>query len=88
MLNATSTWTSLVLASALALALVGCSAKSAPPDFRVLRAPPVMSEKAEQQAVDFEDAARAASIDPALPDFAWACDAYGAYIEELREGQP
>lgn len=66
------------LLAALLLLSVGCAA-SAPPDFRVLRPAPVMSEATvdEVSAVDGS----------ALSRFAWECDAYGAYIDELREGR-
>ena len=74
------TWTRarrLWLSGAMLLS-VGCAA-APPPDFRVLRAAPVMS----QASVD-----EASAVDgSALSRFAWECDAYGAYIDELREGR-
>ena len=79
------------LVAVLVLVLGVACAKPAPPDWRILRAPPVMTERVEAEA-----AARSAVAEcigaPAncVPtrdesaDFMWACDAYGAYIDDLR----
>lgn len=56
--------------------VVGC-AKPAPPDFSILRAPPILSEEAEEQAAQADGSP--------LAEFAWSCDAYGAYIDKLRD---
>ena len=65
------------LPGVMLLHFVACNG-SAPPDFRVLRLPPVMSEAAEEEA--------AAQDGSPLADFAWSCDVYGAYVEDLRSG--
>lgn len=69
-------WPSVALALALG---VGCGGV-APPDFSVLRLPPLMSEEAEEQAATLDGTP--------LAEFGWACDVFGAYIEDLRRGLP
>lgn len=73
-------WMLRLISPLVGLALAGAGCCVAPrPDFRVLRRPPVMTEAAEAAAV--------ASDGSPLAEFAWSCDAYGAYIDELRGGK-
>ena len=74
-----STSRSVLFSVALALPVAGGCAKAPPPDFGVLKPAPVMTRATEEQAAN-EDGSP-------LADFAWECDAYGAYIDALR-GEP
>jgi hypothetical protein len=83
---------SLSRSAALALLVVGCGGAAAP-DFRVLRAAPIMSEAVQAEATRRSKVAEC--IDQPLDceltvdevvDYIWATDAFGDYIDELREG--
>lgn len=74
----TSTHLSLCVSGSIALAVAGCVGSVPPPDWRILRAPPVMTDEVIEEAVAIEGTD--------LSTFVWSCDAYGSYIDELRLG--
>jgi hypothetical protein len=70
-------WRSVVLGLLL---VAGCGHQRVAPDFKMIRATPIMSEAAEQQVAPLEGTA--------LSDYAWSCERYLEYIDALRTGTP
>lgn len=90
--NVTWTSTSPCLLALAALLVAGCGGRPAPPNFRILRQPPIMTETVEAEATARSLVAECADgQEGCVPtrddgaDFMWACDAYGAYIDDLRD---